>query len=129
MTYSPRFLHRVNDLGILGDGGMYRLEAMQASRILRMLPYLKFRNANGAHIYTRPTGESAYTLLDDHDLATPNRLEAEGYGPAAVIRPRFHTSQAKVPQRQGPLSVRPPHHNIGQPFTAAAPFRSNSSDT
>ena len=36
-----------------------------ASSILRMLPYLKHRNANGAHIYFRPTGESEYTLLDD----------------------------------------------------------------
>ena len=53
------------DLGILSDGRMYRLEAVQACRLLRMLPYLKYRNANGAHIYMRPAGESAYTLLID----------------------------------------------------------------
>ncbi len=53
------------DIGILIDGGMCRLEAMPAARSLRILPYLKYRNANGAHIYARPTGESPYTLLDD----------------------------------------------------------------
>ncbi len=37
------------DLGILSDGGLYRLEAVSASRLLRMLPYLKYRNTNGAH--------------------------------------------------------------------------------
>jgi len=73
------------DLGILTDGGMYRLEAVRASRLLRMLPYLKYRNANGAHIYTRPTGESPYTLLDDLTPAPLARLYAEGYAPAAVV--------------------------------------------
>ena len=73
------------DLGILSDGGMYRLEAVPASRLLRMLRYLKYRNANGAHIFLRPTGESAYTLLDDLSRTTLGRLAAEGYAPAAVV--------------------------------------------
>ena len=47
------------DLGTLSERGMYRLEAVSQARILRMLPYLKYRNANGAHICIRPTGESA----------------------------------------------------------------------
>ena len=69
------------DLGILSERGMYRLEAVSHTRILRMLPYLQYRNANGAHIYIRPTGESAYTLLDDLTPATLARLAAEGYTP------------------------------------------------
>ena len=73
------------DLGILGEGGMYRLEAVPAPRLLQMLRYLKYRNANGAHIYIRPTGESAYTLLDDLNRTTLERMEAEGYAPAAVV--------------------------------------------
>ena len=73
------------DLGILNDRGMYRLEAVPESRIPRMLPYLKYRNANGAHIYMRPTGESPYTLLDDLTAAALARLTAEGYAPAAVV--------------------------------------------
>ncbi len=38
------------DLGTIGDRGMYRLEAATHSRILRMLSYLKYRNAHGAHL-------------------------------------------------------------------------------
>ena len=73
------------DLGILGERGMYRLEAVTHCRILRMLPYFKYRNAHGAHLYIRPTGESAYTLLDDLTPVTLARLHAEGYSPAAVV--------------------------------------------
>ena len=73
------------DFGILGESGMYRLENIAAYRILRMLPYLKYRNATGAHIYLRPTGESAYTLLDDLTAVTIPRLCAEGFAPAAVV--------------------------------------------
>lgn len=91
------------DLGILSDGGMYRLEAVPASRLLRMLPYLKYRNANGAHIYTRPTGESPYTLLDDLTLAALSRLESEGYAPAAVIETSPGSFQAWLRHTQ-PLS-------------------------
>ena len=46
------------DLGILGARGIYRLEAVTHSRILRTLPYLKYRNDHGAHLYIRPTGEA-----------------------------------------------------------------------
>ena len=73
------------DIGILSGSGMHRLESVATSGIVRMLPYLKHRNANGAHIYFRPTGESAYTLLDDLTANTLARLAAEGYSPAAVI--------------------------------------------
>ncbi len=91
------------DLGILSDGGMYRLEAVPESRILRMLPYLKFRNANGAHIYIRPTGESPYTLLDDLTTTTLARLAPEGYAPAAVVETSPGSFQAWLRHAQ-PLS-------------------------
>ncbi len=73
------------DLGILSERGMYRLEAVSQDRILRMLPFLKHRNANGAHIYMRPTGESPYTLLDDLSVPVLASLTDAGYGPAAVV--------------------------------------------
>ena len=91
------------DLGVLSDGGMYRLEAVQAFRILRMIRYLKYRNANGAHIYLRPTGESAYTLLDDVSRTALERLEAEGYAPAAVVETSPGSFQAWLRHKQ-PLS-------------------------
>jgi hypothetical protein len=82
---------------------MYRLEAFSHGRILRMLPYLKYRNAHGAHIYIRPTGESAYTLLDDLTPATLTRLAAEGYTPAAVVETSPGSFQAWLRHAQ-PLS-------------------------
>ena len=91
------------DLGILSERGMYRLEAVSQARILPMLPYLKYRNANGAHIYIRPTGESAYTLLDDLTPATLARLAAEGYSPAAVVETSPGSFQAWLRHAQ-PLS-------------------------
>ena len=91
------------DLGILSEGGMYRLEALQASRLLRMLRYLKYRNVNGAHIYIRPTGESPYTLLDDLSRITLERLKAEGYAPAAVVETSPGSFQAWLRHEQ-PLS-------------------------
>ncbi len=91
------------DLGILTDRDMHRLEAVSASRLIRMLPYLKYRNANGAHIYTRPTGESPYTLLDDLTPSGLARLEAEGYDPAAVVETSPGSFQAWLRNTQ-PLS-------------------------
>ena len=88
------------DLGILSEGGMHRLEALQASRLLQMIRYLKHRNANGAHIYIRPTGESAYTLLDDLDRKTLERLEAEDYAPAAVVETSPGSFQAWLRHEQ-----------------------------
>ena len=41
------------DLGILSGQGMYRLEAVEHTSVLRMLPYLKHRNGNGAHVSIR----------------------------------------------------------------------------
>ena len=91
------------DLGILGERGMHRLEAVQASRLPRLLPYLKYRNSNGAHIYIRPTGESAYTLLDDLNRTVLERLKAEGYAPAAVVETSPGSFQAWLRHEQ-PLS-------------------------
>jgi hypothetical protein len=91
------------DLGSLTDAGMYRLESVPAPRLLRMLPFLKYRNANGAHIYIRPTGESPYTLLDDLTPATLNQLSAEGYSPAAVVETSPGSFQAWLRHPQ-PLS-------------------------
>ncbi len=91
------------DLGTLSERGMYRLETVSQTRILRMLPYLKYRNANGAHIYIRPTGESAYTLLDDLTPAILARLAGEGYRPAAVVETSPRSFQAWLRHAQ-PLS-------------------------
>lgn len=91
------------DLGVLSERGMYRMEAVTLARTLWMLPYLKYRNANGAHIYMRPTGESTYTLLDDLTPATLATLIREGYSPAAVVETSPGSFQAWLRHSQ-PLS-------------------------
>ena len=73
------------DLGILTGAGMQRFESIPSRRLLCMLPYLKHRNAHEAHIFLRPTGESAYTLLDDLSSDAESSMCNEGFTPAAVI--------------------------------------------
>ncbi len=113
------------DLGILSDHGMYRLEAVPASRIVRMLPYLKYRNATGAHIYFRPSGEGSYTLLDDLPTATLPRLTAEGYPPAAVIETSPGNFQAwlrhmqPLPRELGTLAAKTLAAQFGADGSAA----------
>ena len=113
------------DLGILGDQGMYRLEAISSPRILRMLPFLKYRNANGAHIYMRPTGESQYTLLDDLTAITLARLPPEGYAPAAVIETSPGSFQAwlrhaqPLPKGLGTLAAQILAHRFSADRSAA----------
>ena len=108
------------DLGILSERGMYRLEAVAHCRILRMLPYLKYRNAHGAHLYIRPTGESAYTLLDDLTPVTLARLDAEGYSPAAVVETSPGNFQAwlrhteSLSKELGTLLRKPLPHTSGR---------------
>ncbi len=91
------------NLGILGDPGMNRLEAVPSSRVLRMIPYSKYRNANGAQIYMRPTGESCYTLMDNLTLSpvssvTPaNRSPQQGRSACSLTPPRRKPSSNAPP--------------------------------
>ncbi len=74
------------DIGILTDRGMFpRMEALTASQVMTRLRYLKYRNANGAHIYVRPSGERRFTLLDDLNQNAISTLTADGCEPCAVI--------------------------------------------
>ena len=113
------------DLGILSGQGMYRLEAVQPSAVLRMLPYLKYRNLNGAHIYIRPTGESPFTLLDDLTPATLAQLSDEGYGPAAVVETSPGSFQAwlrhpqPLPKEIGTLAAKKLAEQFGADGSAA----------
>ena len=74
------------DIGVLANRSMIpRLEALPPSRIVEMLPYLKYRNVQGANLYLRPSGESRFTLLDDLTSESLARLNAEGFTHSAVI--------------------------------------------
>ena len=74
------------DIGILTDRGMFpRMDALTAAQCIARVSYLKYRNANGAHIYFRPSGERRFTMLDDLSLAALASLTAEGFEPCAVV--------------------------------------------
>ncbi len=133
------------DIGVRTDGSMYRVEAAPASRILRMLPFLEHRNAQGAHIYLRPTGESCYTLLDDLTAATLPRLTVEGYAPAAVVETSpgsfqawlrhtqpFHKELAPLPRKlllSSSAQIAAPPIGAGSVVPPASPTASRSTAT
>ncbi len=74
------------DIGILTDRGMFpRMDALTVAQCIARLRYLKHRNAHGAHIYFRPSGERRYTLLDDLSRAAIASLSAQGFEPCAVV--------------------------------------------
>ncbi len=74
------------DIGILTERGMFpRMEALTASQVMTRLRYLKYRNANGAHIYVRPSGERRFTLLEDLNQDAISTLTADGCELCAVI--------------------------------------------
>ena len=77
----------IYDIGVLADRSMFpRLEALPPSRIVHMLPYLKYRNVHGGNLYFRPAGESRFTLLDDLTPESLAKLKAEGFAPSAVVK-------------------------------------------
>ncbi len=74
------------DIGILTDRGMFpRMDALTAAQCIARLRYLKYRNANGAHIYFRPSGERRFTLLDDLSLSAIASLKAQSFEACAVV--------------------------------------------
>ena len=83
------------DLGILSERGMLPgLSHLTAAGIFSRLPLLKAHNARGAHIYIRPAGEHRFTVLDDLNLDSVNRLAGDGLEPCAVVETSLGNFQA-----------------------------------
>lgn len=84
------------DIGIGGvHGGMLPgHDGLPADEVLKRLPFLRHRNSRGEHIYVRPGGEHACTLLDDLDAEAVRRLYREGFAPTAVIETSPNNFQA-----------------------------------
>jgi hypothetical protein len=57
----------------------------RAAAVLDRLSLLKYRNAQGSHIYFRPSGEHRFTTLDDLNETSLARLSADGLNPCAVV--------------------------------------------
>jgi hypothetical protein len=58
-----------------------------------MIRYCQYRNANGAYIYTRPTGQNALTMPENINRTTLDGLEPRAthpqrWGIQALVAPR-----------------------------------------
>src|SRR2546426_8009213 len=53
--------------------------------LIKSVPWLKFQNTEGRHIYIRPKGEHALSLVDDLTAEALNRMKAAGFTPAIVV--------------------------------------------
>ena len=84
------------DIGISGErGGMLPgHDNLTAAEVLKRLSFLRYRNSRGEHIYVRPAGEHACTLLDDLSIDAVRRLPREGFAPAKVVETSPNKFQA-----------------------------------
>jgi hypothetical protein len=70
------------------------------------------KNAEGRHIYIRPAGEHALSLIDDANIQVIKRLKSEGFAPAVVVETSPGNFQAWLhhgeilPKRLSTLSAR-----------------------
>ena len=83
------------DVGVLSNRGMLPgLDGIPSEAVLARLSLLKNRNARGAHIYIRPTGEHRYTALDDLSETSLAKLTGDGFNPCAVVETSAGNFQA-----------------------------------
>lgn len=62
------------------------LRTWDIQTLLRSVPWLRYQNSTGRHIYIRPHGENNLTILDDLVPDKVSQLFQKGYEPAAVVR-------------------------------------------
>jgi hypothetical protein len=85
------------DIGVLAQNGRMLLrEHWTAQHILAAIAWLKHENARGAHIFVRPHGEHALSLLDDLMEDAVNTMDASGFEPAVLVETSPHNFQAWV---------------------------------
>jgi hypothetical protein len=74
------------DVGILRpDGRMLLSEAWTARQIEQAIQRLRRENARGAHIFVRPHGVHALSLVDDLGVDAIVRMTDAGFEPALVV--------------------------------------------
>ena len=74
------------DIGILRpDGRMLLREAWTVSQIEEAIQRLRRENAHGAHIFVRPHGAHALSLVDDLSVDAIARMTDAGFEPALVV--------------------------------------------
>src|SRR5260370_25170662 len=74
------------DLGIRRDAGeMILRERQGAIEIEEAIKWLRHENGKGAHIYIRPAGLHALSLIDDLSAEAIERMKVEGFEPAVGV--------------------------------------------
>ena len=83
------------DIGILRpDGRMLLREAWTVSQIEEAIQRLRRENAHGAHIFVRPHGAHALSLVDDLCADAIAAMKRSGFEPALVVETSTHNFQA-----------------------------------
>jgi hypothetical protein len=83
------------DIGVLIQSGRMLLrERWAQQQIVAAVPWLKYENARGAHIFVRPHGEHALSLLDDLSTDAVMSMEASGFEPAVLVETSPRNFQA-----------------------------------
>jgi len=85
--------------GAEGDSRMM-IRRWTAAEVEKSLGFLKAQNLKGAHIYIRPAGHHAYSLVDDVSLAKIAAMKAAGLGPALVVESSPNNYQAWIAHGQ-----------------------------
>src|SRR5579885_3369540 len=74
------------DIGVLRQSGRMLLrERWTQQQIVAAVPWLKHENARGGHIFVRPHGEHALSLIDDLTAEAVTSMEAAGFEPAVLV--------------------------------------------
>src|ERR1700691_5602522 len=83
------------DIGILRpDGRMLLREAWTVRQIEEAVQRLRRENARGAHIFVRPHGAHALSLVDDLSLDAIAQMTNAGFQPALVVETSPQNFQA-----------------------------------
>jgi len=83
------------DIGVLRQSGRMLLrERWTQQQIVAAVLWLKHENARGAHIFVRPHGEHALSLLDDLTSEAITSMEASGFEPAVLVETSPRNFQA-----------------------------------
>src|SRR5919108_625748 len=64
--------------------------------LLKSIAWLRFENLQGGNIYIRPAGIHSLSLIDDLTANAVEKMEREGFSPAALIETSPNNFQAWV---------------------------------
>lgn len=90
----------VVEVGVFGGEAPAKVGAAMLNRdwdrekLESSMPWLRYANAAGSHIYVRPKGETSLSLVDDLKLETIERMKAKGYEPAVIVETSPNNYQA-----------------------------------